>query len=693
MNKKLSQIGLLYQPDIFFALLFLAMLGVFLIPLKTWMLDGLLVLSFGLSLTILMVVMVIQKTEELAAFPTWLLVSTLFRLALNVASTRIILSYGHLGPHAAGQMIHGFGHMLMQGQFATGVVIFFILMIVNFFVVTKGATRIAEVAARFSLDALPGKQLSIDAELSSGMINQEEAKKRRQNLEEQTSFFGSMDGASKFVRGDALAAILILILNILGGFFVGVMYYNMSALEAFKTYGFLAIGDSLVAQIPSLVVSIASGLLISRSSKKGSAHDAFMEQFLVYPKVLLVVGGLFLFFGLVPGFPFFSSIIFGFIFIGIGRYLYKYQKLQKVEIEKSLVLNQYLKNSDHKKLYSNTKALILEYASDLKDLPSFYDDDHKLISHHLLNLGKNILEIYGVEIPSIHLELNKRLPSEHIALCIHGFEWGRHEFPMHKWHAVRFQSQIMQENCWEQKWISEAEKDIYHQNKWTLMHPFIWLSQLWSDLIADHLSELVSVSFFKQRLEALETEDQKLYQDMVPSQISSHHVIQTLKRLLSERIPLKNMNKFLEGLHANLFTTQDPDDLAERIRPYLLPELWKRLQTSQGKIPIMFLNGQAEKICQEYISPTDKKQMQLPPSYLELLFRQIREKISENTLTAIPVLVCSPVLRIPMREILKIHLPQLSLLSSLELPPHHAIHMLSAISFQISSSGDHEIKQ
>jgi len=415
------------QKDIIFAVGILCIIGFLIFPISPGLLDYLLSLSIAFSALILMTVLFIDKPLDFNAFPSILLIVTMFRLALNISTTRLILADGHLGPSAAGHVVEAFGFFVMQGSVVIGAIVFGILTIINFVVITKGSGRIAEVAARFSLDAMPGKQMSIDADLSSGIINEEQARERRKNLEDESTFFGSMDGANKFVRGDAIAGLLITFINFIAGIIIGVVQNGMSFDEAMQTYTLLTIGDGLVAQIPALIVSISAGLLVTKSGIHGSADKAILQQLSKYPQALFACSGLLIVMSAMPGIPFVPFFIISLLSGTLAYFLNKHKKeAEKLEIQ--------LKQKPEKKELTQEEMIIQSLHIDYLKIELGYEllqmvdnnQEYKL-TDQIKSLRKQIAQDLGFILPSVRIQDNVQLEPKVYVIKIKDIECGRGE--------------------------------------------------------------------------------------------------------------------------------------------------------------------------------------------------------------------------------------------------------------------------
>ena len=639
--------------DAAFPLICLCVMGIFFIPLSSAVLDFFFLISLGFSFLIFVGVLNIMRVEELIVFPILLLLTTLLRLALNIAATRLILTKGHLGTQAAGHIIDVFGSWIMKGQFFVGFVSFIALMIINFIVITKGAGRIAEVAARFTLDGLPAKQLSIDAELAGGMINQEEANKKRKNLEEQTAFFGSMDGASKFVKGDAIAGILLMILNIVGGCLVGVFQYNLSIMQCLKTYGVLTVGDGLVAQVPSFLIAASSGILVSRPSSVKGLGMTIQEPFLNHPETFWITAVLLCFFGFIPGMPFIPCVGIGLICAAVGYFFYQQQKKNIDFGSQSLVQNNDTENTPQTTTSRSMNAqqnypLRLLYHG----IPQFMSDQDlqsKYLSEIIGRLSREFSKNFGVELPLIFIEETYDIPYASVAFMINGCvvreskmnikkyfvidtknNWRISEEALEKKdplgtlvvkdsHFTSYRSLVDSKNinasCYEQCWKLGA---------------FDWIYYVWFDLIEENLHDLIALPFWRQMFEGLNGHEQKTYQDMIPGQIAFATVVKIMKGLLREHIPVHNLGRILEGLQEGLLISHDYEVLIDAVRVKLAPYMWQRSKGKNNKIPVLILGHDWSKEAEVYTRhdhKTKEKRVLFPGFIIENLYTVLTQHI------------------------------------------------------------------
>jgi flagellar biosynthesis protein FlhA len=561
--------------DMAFAAGIVCILAILFLPIPPLLIDMGLALSIALSVLILMVALWIQKPLEFSAFPTVLLIATLLRLALSIASTRLILSHGHQGIDAAGHVISGFSRFVMSGDFVIGIVVFVILVTVNFLVITKGATRIAEVGARFTLDAIPGKQMAIDADLSAGLIDEKEAQTRRRELEEESSFFGSMDGASKFVRGEAIASLITIAVNIFGGIIIGVTRHGMPLSKAADVFTQLSVGDGLVSQIPALVVSLAAGLLVSKGGTRGQAQQAVLGQLSAYPRALWVAAGLMFVFAMFPGLPMlpFMSLgaLMGFVAYTIPRRQAE-EKAQaaakQAEIEQQALLE--AKESVKESLKTPEIELVLG-----KHLASQFSGSQSDLPHRVSKMRKKFAQEYGFVVPDIKLSDSLMIPPKSYQVKIHGTVVAGGEIRPGELLVVVGDAPMpdvpgdeIREPAFGMKalWVSDVyANELKRQGFPPVEGSSVLLTHV-SEVIRNNLPHLLSYKDMRQLLDRLEPEYKRLLEEICPSQITYSGLQAVLKLLLAERVSIRNLSLILEAIAEVAPHARRAEQLVEHVR-------------------------------------------------------------------------------------------------------------------------------
>ncbi len=561
--------------DVGFALGIVFILTVLFLPLPAWMIDLGLAFSIALSVLILMVALWIQRPLDFSAFPTVLLLATLLRLSLNIATTRLILANGAEGYEAAGHVIAGFASFVMGGNFVIGTIVFVILITVNFLVITKGATRIAEVGARFTLDAIPGKQMAIDADLNGGLIDDKEATRRRRELEEESSFFGAMDGASKFVRGDAIAGIIITAVNVFGGIIIGVTQHDMSPSDAAKTFTMLSVGDGLVTQIPALIVALAAGLLVSKGGTRGSAEKAIFGQLGNYPRALLMAGSVMFLLALAPGLPFSPFALLGSILVFMG-YMIPRRKAEARAIEDSKARDAADLAADEvrQSVKESLKTAEIELCLG-KQLASSFMRSHNELTQRVSKMRRHFAKQYGFIVPEIKLTDDLGIPPKTYQIKIHGTvvageelrigevlvvtgEGPRPDVPGDETREPAFGMKAM--------WVSESFISNVKREGFAPVDNMSVLLTHMREVIRNNLAQLLSYKDMRTLLDRLEPEYKRLIEEMIPSQLSYSGLQAVLKLLLAERISVRNLHLVLEAIAEVAPHVRRAEQLAEHVR-------------------------------------------------------------------------------------------------------------------------------
>lgn len=677
--------------DIALAVGVVLIIVVLIMPLPKWLLDIALALSLALSVLILMTALFIERPLDLSSFPSILLISTMIRLSLNLASTKLILAEGHTGEAAAGQIIKAFGEFVMQGNFVIGIIVFAILIIVNFVVITKGAGRIAEVAARFSLDAMPGKQMAIDADLSAGLINEDEAKLRRSELEQESTFFGAMDGASKFVRGDAIAGLLIVFINIIGGIIIGVAQKDLSFSDAADNYTHLTVGDGLVSQIPALIVSVAAGLLVSKAGVKGSTDKAMFAQLGGNYKSLMLSSGLMGTIALLPGIPAFPFLLMAGV-AGFMAYSLKdtqskqtIAKKQKQDEERSKIPIK--EEPISKSLSIDTIRVELGYG-----LLSMVNNPEKgKLAEQIKGLRKQLAESMGFILPSVRLQDNLQLPASTYVICIKEIEAGRgvvRPDMMLCMNPTGDNIDLIGESTREPTfglpamWINPDSVEEAQIKGYTVVDPSTVITTHITEIIKDNMSDLLSYAETQKLLDELPQSHQKLISDISPAKISVTSIQRILQNLVSERVSIRDLPTILEGIAEALGFTNNIMIITEHVRTRLSRQLCNQHATSEnGIIPLVTLAPKWEQAFTEsLVGQGEDKHLAMPPSQLQDFIKSLRKNFEDLALKGeTPVLLTSPGIRPYVRSIVERFRPQTTIMSQNEIHPRARIKTVAQI--------------
>jgi len=657
----------------------ITILAVLLIPLPTFLLDIGLALSFAFSILILMTVLFIRQPLELSAFPTILVISTMLRLALNMASTRLILGEGHNGTDAAGHVIEAFGNLLMQGNFVIGIIVFAILVIVNFVVITKGSGRIAEVSARFTLDAMPGKQMAVDADLSSGLIDEKEARLRRKKLEEESNFFGAMDGASKFVRGDAIAGLLITIINVVGGLIIGVGQEGMAFGDAFATYTLLTVGDGLVTQIPALIVSTAAGLMVSKAGIEGAADKAMFGQLSFYPQALGMASFMTGVMALLPGVP---TLIFLAISgaAGYGAFVAGRQR-RAVEADKVSAAHVATAAPPAEEPISSTLAidqLKIELGYGL--LPLINDARGYRLTDQIKALRRQIATDLGFVMPSVRILDNMQLGANEYRISVKEVEAGRGELMPGsllvmdpRGEPIDLPGVPTKEPAFglPAAWIDEDHREEASFRGFTIVDPATVLTTHLTEILKEHMPELLSYAETKKLIDDLPADTKKLADDLIPQQVSMATVQRVLQALLAERISIRDLPTILEGIAETAGRAQTAMMMAEHVRSRLARQLSRAATNAKGVLPLISLSPQWESsFAESIIGQGEDRQLAMAPSRLQDFIQGLRRQFDGAAFDGeTPVLLTSPSVRPFVRSIVERVRPQTVVMSQAEIHP------------------------
>ena len=647
------------------------------LPVPAFMLDMLLSLSITSAVLILMTSLLIKKPLEFTAFPTVLLVATLFRLGLNIASVRLILGHGHEGAHAAGAIINTFGKLMMQGSFVIGVIVFAILVIVNFVVITKGSSRIAEVAARFTLDSMPGKQMAIDADLSSGLVNEDEARKRRKELEQESTFFGAMDGASKFVRGDAVAGLIITFINIIGGFLIGVVQHHLPVGQAAASYTIMTIGDGLVSQVPALIISIAAGFLVSKSGVEGSADKALVMQLAMNPIALGMVSAASGVIALVPGMP---IIPFAAISVAAGALAWRRSQDAKKPAAPAIDLNAKPVEQEEEPIATALAIDDIKIELGYGLLALINDLDGRKLPDQIRALRRTLAAEYGFVMPPVRILDNMRLPNQGYAIRIKEMDAGAGEVRIGSLMAMDPRGQQVDlpgEHGKEPAfglpatWIDEGLREEATFRGYTIVDPATVLTTHLTEILKDNMSDLLSYSEMQKLLKDLPAEQKKLADDLIPATVSATSLHRVLQALLRERVSIRDLAAILEGLGEIAPHTSSVTSLVEHVRGRLGRQLCWQHRGEDGALPIVTLSPDWENAFTEaLIGPGEDKQLTLAPSRLQDFIRAVRDSFERAAASGeAPVLLTSPLVRPYIRSIIERFRGQTVVMSQNEIHP------------------------
>lgn len=678
--------------DIIFAIGILIILAVLFLPIPPFLIDIGLAFSIALSVLILMVGLWIQKPLDFSAFPTVLLIATMLRLSLNVSTTRLILSNGHQGPTAAGDVINGFAQFVMGGDFVIGLIVFIILVTVNFVVITKGATRIAEVGARFTLDAIPGKQMAIDADLSAGLLDEKEAQARRRELEEESAFFGSMDGASKFVRGDAIAGLIITAINIVGGIVIGVFRYDMPLAEAADVFTKLSVGDGLVSQIPALVVSLAAGLLVSKGGTRGSADEAVVDQLAGYPKALLLASGLMVVFGLTPGLPFFpfvflaGAMAFTAYIIPLRRAQVEEAERQKTEAEAQRKIEE---QADSIQTTLEVPAIELAVG---KQLAIKLLIDNNELGYRISRMRKKFAASYGFVIPEVKVTEDFSVPSRGYQIRVFGTSVATETVSLTDLLVIardgpppalpyeEVQEPVFGSRAWR---VADVHAHSLKQQGFQSIDAMALVLTHLSEVVRNNLAQLFSYKDMRRLIDGLDKEYLKLVEEISPAHLSFSSLQSVFKLLLAERVSVRNVTQILEAIAEIAHYTKRGDQIVEHVRMRLAQQVCGPI-TQEGKLKLLRLGAQWDKAFADAIGRDARGEItefQMAPAELEEFGMNAKKKIKALMDQGHNFAVTTaPESRTYVRMVIERLFPALPVLSNLEIARGVDVEVLGAIS-------------
>ncbi len=676
------------QSDVALALGVAAILVVLILPMPSWLLDFSLAISITFSVLILMTCLFIQTPLEFSVFPTVLLLATMLRLALNMASTRLILSEGHEGTDAAGRVIEAFGGFVMGGNFVIGIIVFAILVIVNFVVITKGSGRIAEVAARFTLDAMPGKQMAIDADLSAGLISEDQARARRRQLEDESTFYGAMDGAAKFVRGDAIAGLLITFINIIGGIIIGVAQMDLSFAEASATYTMLTVGDGLVSQIPALIVSTAAGLLVSKGGVTGPTDKALLNQMGGYPKAIMLSAGLLLALSVLPGIPMLPFLAVASV---LGVAAWRVTQNREAAAKEAVAAHEAEMPPPPEEPISSALAMDdLRVEMGYGPLPLINDARGYRLTNQIKALRRQIASDMGFVMPSVRILDNMQLPSSSYAIRVKEVETARGEVRTDKLLIMDprgAELTLPGETTTEPTfglpamWVEESLREEAAFHGYTVVDPATVMTTHLTEVIKENMAELLSYAATQRLLDELGEEHKKLVDDLVPSQISVAALQRVLQRLLAERISIRDLPTILEGVAEALSFSQGVIPIAEHVRARLARQISQVHTSPAGHIPLVTLSSEWEQsFAEAIVGQPGEQQLAMAPSRLQDFIARVRGVLDDLAMRGeTPVLLTSPAARPFVRSIIERFRPTIAVLSQSEIHPQAKIRTMAQI--------------
>jgi len=654
----------------------MAILAMMLVPLPPFALDLLFTFNIAISIMVLLAAMQIKSFADFIAFPTILLITTLLRLSLNVASTRVVLAEGHTGPDAAGVVIEAFGLFLIGGNFAIGIIVFLVITLINFMVITKGAGRVAEVSARFALDAMPGKQMAIDADLNAGLIKADEARVRRQLVSQEADFYGSMDGASKFVRGDAIAGIIILFVNLIGGLIIGMAQKGLGFMQALTTYGTLTIGDGLVAQVPALIISTAAGILVTRVASDQDLSGQVSKQFEDSGSTLLVVGGILFLLGLVPGMPHIPFIGFAALFIFLG-----YTMNQRLQKKERFAAEQAAAPAQKTELEWSDVPVIEPLCLELpyRLIPLVEKGDESDLIKRIRAIRRKFVSEVGFLTPSVHIRDNLQLPAETYRFLLYGAEIGRGQCLPDKLLAIYPQSDAQAMVGIEVKdptygmpaiWIERDQRDEAINKGYTVVEPAVVMATHLDHLVRAHAHELLGRQETQDLLEHFKASYPKLIEDVVPKVVSVATLQRILQLLLKENVPVKDLRTILEVASENPTLLADPQGVLAAVRYALRRTIIQETFGDSLDFKLLGVHPEFERIIEQTIGNAAVAQEgAIEPGLARLFGEEVIQGVAElEGLGLAPVILTSAKARLTLSRIARRVRPQTLILAMSELP-------------------------
>lgn len=675
----------------------MAILAMVVLPIPAMVLDILFSFSITLSLVVMLVAVYTQRPLDFAAFPTVLLIATVLRLSLNVASTRIVLLEGHNGPGAAGSVIEAFGSVVIGGNYTVGLVVFAILVIINFVVITKGAGRISEVTARFTLDAMPGKQMAIDADLNAGLINQEEAKARRSDVTREADFYGSMDGASKFVKGDAIAGILILFINIIGGLLIGMIQYGLTFNEAVEVYTLLTIGDGLVAQIPSLLLSVATAIIITRENDSKDMGDAVVLQLLDNPKVLVITSAVLFAMGVIPGMPHLAFLSMSAVLAGAAYFKLKKSKVEEGElVEKEQ--EQQVQQAQQKELswddvrHVDTIGLEVGY----RLIPLVDKQQGGELLSRIKGVRKKQSQEFGFLVPAVHIRDNLDLGPNSYRITLMGVTMGEAEI-RHDWEMAINPGQVFGELEGEKTtdpafgldavWIRPEQREHAQTLGYTVVDAATVVATHLSQIVTNHASQLLGHEEAQELLDRLGRTHPKLVEGLIPDLLSLGNFVKVLQNLLDEGIAIRDMRTIVQTLVEYAGRSQDPEVLTAAVRISLRRLIVQDIAEGAAELPVITLSPELEQMLHQSLQMAGNDGNQqgagIEPGLAERLQQSLREVHQQQEMNGEPsVLLTSGLLRSTMARFARHATDGMRVLSYQEVPDDKQIRIVSSIGGQ-----------
>ncbi len=681
--------------DLFVALGMLLILSVMIIPLPPFVLDMALSMSLALGILILLIAIYINKSLEFTSFPSLLLITTLFRLSLNVATTRLILTHGHEGAGAAGHVIEAFGNFVVGNNYVIGFIVFLILIVINFIVITKGSGRVAEVAARFTLDAMPGKQMAIDADLNAGLINENEARRRRKEIEQEADFYGAMDGASKFVRGDAIAGIIITIINIVGGLLIGVLQKDLSLATAAQYYTMLTIGDGLLAQIPALIISTAAGTIVTRSgSGEVNMGAELTKQLLMNPRALYIAGGVLGLFALVPGLPTLPFLLIACFFSGTAWIVSRYRQEEVTEERKRTEAAAAAPKKENIESLLPLDLVELEVGYGLIGVVENSQSGDLL--ERIVGIRKQFAMDLGIIVPSIHIRDNLQLEPGEYRLMIKGNKVGGgilkadYLLAMDPGNTTEIVEGIpTKEPAFglDALWIHPSRKDQAEMAGYTVVDlPTVMATHL-TEIIRSHAAELLGRQEVAALVENFKKTNPKVVEELIPDVLTLGSVVKVMQNLLREQVSIRDMLTIFETLADEAHKTKDLEVLTEAVRKNLSRSITAKYITEEGEVAVMTLHPVIEELISNSLLQTEQGvQLAMDPQTAHRLVNEVAKQVERHPeIAGQPLILTSPTARRHLYKLVSRFIPQIIVLSHNELSSEARVRSVSLVELRNAS--------
>jgi flagellar biosynthesis protein FlhA len=683
------------SPDLIMAGGLLGILAIMIVPMPAFLMDLLISLGIAVSIIMLVTAVYVKRALEFSSFPTLLLLVTLYRLSLNVATTRIILLHGsESGTAAAGQVIHAFGEFVVGGNYAVGIVVFAILVVINFVVITKGAGRVAEVSARFTLDALPGKQMAIDADLNSGGINEEEARRRRSEIAREAEFYGAMDGASKFVRGDAIAGIMIVFINVIGGIVIGTLQRGMSIGDAAQTFTLLTIGDGLVAQIPALIVSTAAGIIVTRTGGQSDLGTELGNQVFSKPKALYAGGGVMALLAIMPGLPFIPFMIMGGFFLFLGTQMSKKEAAAAAVTAKAKEVEKSKKEPEKIENLLGVDPLELEVGYGLVNLVDGEKNGDLL--ERITGIRKQFAMEMGIVVPPLRIRDNLELKPGDYQVLLKGVSVAQgslmagHLLAMDPGNiSERVKGIPTKEPAFglDALWISASDKDQANYAGYTVVDLSTVIATHLTEVIRQNCAELLGRQELQTLLDGLKQAAPKVVEDVVPNLVTVGVLLKVLKNLLKEGVSIRDLRTILESIGEVAPQSKDPSFLTEHVRTSLARTITKKLVGFDGQLTLLTLDKNVEEQIASGIIQTDQgAQLSLDPEFVRQFISELNEQAAQMlSETSQAVVLCSPIIRSHVKALVDRFIPNVTVLSHNELTPSVNIRSFGTVRLAYAS--------